>query len=132
MDKFGRVPVIVVGFMLGAIGCGLTALGTATEQAVPVIVGFALIGSSGGVSLLIRTAAGDMPDRPSRARIAYVLSGAVVGAILGPAVFSPIFSGKDELDASVLTIPWLGAGVLSLVALVLALNVRPDPKRIAG
>jgi MFS family permease len=60
-----------------------------------------------------------------------VLSGAVVGAILGPAVFSPIFSGQDKLEASVLTIPWLGAGVLSLVALVLALNVRPDPKRIA-
>jgi MFS family permease len=132
MDRFGRVPVIVVGFMLGAIGCGLTALGTATEQAVPVIVGFALIGSSGGVSLLIRTAAGDMYPTNRRARgIAYVLSGAVVGAILGPAVFSPIFSGKDELDASVLTLPWLGAGVLSLVALVLALNVRPDPKRIA-
>ena len=131
MDRYGRVPVIVVGFILGAIGCGLTALGTATEQAVPVIVGFALIGSSGGVSLLIRTAAGDMypPDRRARG-IAYVLSGAVVGAILGPAVFSPIFSGKEELEASVLTIPWLGAGVLSLVALVLAVNVRPDPKQI--
>ncbi len=132
MDRFGRVPIIAVGFLGGATGCALTALGTATEQAVPVIVGFALIGSSGGVSLLTRTAAGDMYPPERRARgIAYVLSGAVVGAILGPAVFSPIFSGKDELEASVLTIPWLGAGVLSLVALVLALNVRPDPKRIA-
>ena len=131
MDRFGRVPVIVVGFLLGATGCGLTALGTATELAVPVIVGFALVGSSGGVALLIRTAAGDMYLANRRARgIAYVLSGAVVGAILGPAVFSPLFSGK-ELEASVLTIPWLGAGVLSLGAMVLALNVRPDPKRIA-
>ena len=131
MDRFGRVPVIVVGFLLGATGCGLTALGTATELAVPVIVGFALVGSSGGVALLIRTAAGDMYPANRRARgIAYVLSGAVVGAILGPAVFSPLFSGK-ELEASVLTIPWLGAGVLSLGAMVLALNVRPDPKRIA-
>ncbi len=131
MDRFGRVPVIVVGFLLGATGCGLTALGTATELAVPVIVGFALVGSSGGVALLIRTAAGDMYPANRRARgIAYVLSGAVVGAILGPAVFSPLFSGK-ELEADVLTIPWLGAGALSLVALVLALNVRPDPKRIA-
>src|ERR671924_415986 len=90
-----------------------------------------LVGSSGGVALLIRTAAGDMYPANRRARgIAYVLSGAVVGAILGPAVFSPIFSGREELDASVLAVPWLGAGALSLVALVLALNVRPDPKRI--
>lgn len=132
MDRFARVPVIVVGFILGATGCALTALGTATETAVPVIAGFVLVGSSGGIALLIRTAAGDMYPPSRRARgIAYVLSGAVVGAILGPAVFSPIFSGNDQLDASVLTIPWLGAGVLSLVALVLALNVRPDPKRIA-
>ena len=131
MDRFGRVPIIVVGFTFGAIGCGLTALGTATETAVPVVLGFMLIGSSGGVALLIRTAAGDMYPPERRARgIAYVLSGAVLGAILGPAVFSPIFSGKKELDASVLTVPWLGAGVLSLVALVLALSVRPDPKRI--
>lgn len=132
MDRFGRVPVIAVGFVLSATGCALTALGTATETAVPVIAGFALIGSGGGIALLIRAAAGDMYPPTRRARgIAYVLSGAVFGAILGPAVFSPLFSGKDELDASVLTIPWLGAGALSLVALVLALNVRPDPKRIA-
>jgi MFS family permease len=132
MDRYGRVPVIAVGFVLSATGCALTALGTATETAVPVIVGFALVGSGGGIALLIRTAAGDMYPASRRARgIAYVLSGAVLGAILGPAVFSPLLSGKDELDASVLTIPWLGAGALSLVALVLALNVRPDPKRIA-
>ena len=131
MDRFGRVPVIAIGFVLSATGCALTALGTATETAVPVIAGFALVGAGGGIALLIRAAAGDMYPPARRARgIAYVLSGAVLGAILGPAVFSPLFSGK-ELDASVLTIPWLGAGALSLVALVLALNVRPDPKRIA-
>src|SRR5919108_665485 len=74
-----------------------------------------------GLRVAARARARDLPC---------VLSGAVVGAILGPAVFSPIFSGREELDAGVLTVPWLGAGVLSLVALVLALNVRPDPKRI--
>jgi MFS family permease len=131
MDRFGRVPIIITGFALGSIGCVLTALGTATEQAVPVIAGFVLVGASGGVALLIRTAAGDMypPDRRARG-IAYVLSGAVFGAILGPAVFAPLFSGKDKLDASILTIPWLVAGGVSLVALALALFVRPDPKRI--
>jgi MFS family permease len=130
MDRFGRVPIILTGFALGSIGCALTALGTGTEQAVPVIVGFVLVGASGGVALLIRTAAGDMYPPARRARgIAYVLSGAVFGAILGPAVFSPLFAGK-EIDASVLTIPWLVAGGVSLIALGLAAFVRPDPKRI--
>jgi MFS family permease len=132
MDTLGRIPVIVGGFSLGAAGCWLTALGTATDSAVAVIVGFALVGSSGGVALLVRTAAGDMYPPERRARgIAYVLFGAVFGAILGPAVFSPLFSGKDELAADVLTIPWIAAGFISLVALGLALAVRPDPKKIA-
>ena len=131
MDHFGRVPVIASGFALGAVGCWLTALGTWADSALAVVAGFALIGSSAGISLLVRTAAGDMYPPSRRARgISYVLVGAVFGAILGPAVFSPIFAGQDELSASVLTIPWLGAGVLSLVAMALALSVRPDPKRI--
>ena len=132
MDRLGRIPVIAGGFGLGAVGCWLTALGTATETAVPVIAGFALVGSSSGVALLLRTAAGDMYPPERRARgISYVLFGAVFGAILGPAFFSPIFAGKDELDADVLTIPWVAAGFISLIALGLALSVRPDPKRIA-
>ena len=132
MDRLGRIPVIAFGFGLGAAGCALTALGTATGSALAVISGFALIGSSAGISLLIRTAAGDMypPDRRARG-IAYVLVGAVFGAILGPAVFSPLLSGQDDLEASVLTIPWLAAGVLALIALGITLCVRPDPKQIA-
>jgi MFS family permease len=131
MDRFGRVPVIAAGFALGAVGCWLTALGTWADSGLAVIAGFALIGSSAGISLLVRTAAGDMYPPSRRARgIAYVLVGAVFGAILGPAVFSPIFAGQDELKASVLTLPWLASGVLSLVAMGLALCVRPDPKRI--
>jgi DHA2 family multidrug resistance protein-like MFS transporter len=110
MDRLGRIPVIAGGFTLGAIGCWLTALGTAVDSSPAVILGFALVGSSGGVALLVRTAAGDMYPPQKRARgISYVLIGAVFGAILGPAVFSPLFSGK-ELAADVLTIPWIAAG----------------------
>jgi MFS family permease len=132
MDSLGRIPVIVGGFSLGAVGCWLTALGTAVDSAPAVILGFALVGSSGGVALLVRTAAGDMYPADRRARgISYVLFGAVFGAILGPAVFSPLFAGEDELAADVLTIPWIAAGFISFVALGLALAVRPDPKTIA-
>ena len=131
MDRLGRIPVITGGFVLGAIGCWMTAFGTATDSAVAVVLGFALIGSSSGIALLVRTAAGDMYPPERRARgISYVLFGAVFGAILGPAFFSPLFSGK-ELDADVLTIPWIAAGFISCIALALVLAVRPDPKRIA-
>ena len=131
MDRFGRVPVIATGFALGAVGCALTAVATRWDSTLAVVAGFALIGAQGAISLLIRTAAGDMYPPERRARgISYVLFGSVFGAILGPTVFSPMFAGKD-VEADSLTVPWLAAGAMALVALVLVQFVRPDPKRIA-
>jgi MFS family permease len=131
MDRFGRTPVMTAGFALGAIGCALTALATRTDSTLAVIAGFGLVGASSGISLLIRTAAGDMYPPERRARgISYVLFGAVFGAILGPTVFGPLFAGKD-VNADALTVPWLAAGAIALVALVMVQFVRPDPKRIA-
>jgi MFS family permease len=130
MDSYGRVPVIAVGFLLGSLGCVVTAAGTHWELSSAVIVGFVLLGVSGAVTLLIRTAAGDMYPPERRARgISLVLFGAIFGAILGPAVFGPLFADKD-VEADTLTVPWLAAGGLSLVALALVLFVRPDPKVI--
>jgi MFS family permease len=131
MDRIGRRPVIAGGYLLATGGCGLTALATNVESSVVLILGFLLTGGASGVALLIRTAAGDMYPPERRARgISYVLFGSVFGAILGPALFGPLFAGR-ELDAAALTVPWLAAGGISLCASVLVLMVRPEPKRIA-
>ena len=131
MDRAGRKPVLSVGFVLAAFGCCLTALATQIGSTIAVIAGFGLMGAAGAIALLIRTAAGDMYPPERRARgISFVLFGSVFGAILGPAVFSPLFAGKD-LEADALTVPWLAAGGLALVALAITSLVRPDPKVIA-
>jgi MFS family permease len=131
MDRFGRRPVIAGGYLAAAAGCSLTALATNIDSTPILILGFMLTGAASGIALLIRTAAGDMYPPEHRARgISYVLFGSVFGAILGPAVFGPLFAGR-ELDAAALTVPWLAAGGISLIALGLVLLVRPDPKRIA-
>jgi MFS family permease len=131
MDRYGRVPVLAAGFCIGAAGGGLAALGSALESPVPVFLGLVLVGTAGGTSLLARTAAGDMYPPERRARgIALVLVGAVFGAILGPAVFSPLLSGR-ELDGDSLALLWLAGSAFMLAGLALVLFVRPDPKRIA-
>src|SRR3954470_8323322 len=131
MDRLGRKPVIAGGYVSAAAGCSLTALATNLGSAPLVILGFALTGAANGIALLIRAAAGDMYPPERRARgISYVLFGSVFGAILGPAVFGPLFSGR-EVDAHALTVPWLAAGGISLIAMALVAQVRPDPKRIA-
>jgi MFS family permease len=131
MDRLGRVPVIAGGFAVGALGCTLTALGCAVESAAVVILGFVGVGAMNGAVLLARTAAADMypPERRARA-ISYVLFGSLFGAATGPLVFRPLFAGKD-LELDTLVVPWFAAAAIALVAVVVALTIRPDPRTIA-
>ena len=69
------------------------------------------------------------PERRARG-IALVLFGSVFGAILGPAVFSPLLAGRD-LDGDALSTLWIAASGFMIVGLAIVLAVRPDPKRIA-
>jgi MFS family permease len=131
MDRFGRVPVLITGFGLGVAGGVLAAIGAGFDLALPVLVGLVCVGAASATALLARTAAGDMYPPSRRARgISFVLFGAVFGAILGPAVFSPLLTGKD-LDADALVLPWLAASAFMVLGLVLVASVRPDPSRIA-
>jgi MFS family permease len=131
MDRLGRVPVIAGGFVVGMVGCVLTALGCIADNAPLVILGFVGIGAMNGSVLLARTAAADMypPEKKARA-ISYVLFGALFGAALGPLVFRPLFAGKD-LELETLVIPWFAAAAMCVVGLVIALSIRPDPRTIA-
>jgi MFS family permease len=131
MDRIGRIPVLAGGFALGSVGGVVTSLGAYQESTLLAIAGFALIGAAGATGQLARAAAGDMYPPERRARgIAYVLFGAVFGAILGPAVFSPIFRGR-ELSSEALAVPWLAGAAMMALAVAVVVNVRPDPKRIA-
>jgi MFS family permease len=131
MDRFGRMPVIRAGFAAGIGGPALTALGLAVDSAVLVVAGFALCGASSGTILLSRAAAAEMYPPERRARgMAFVLFGAVFGALLGPLVFGPLLAGA-ELDRDALVTPWLAASAVMVVGLAIAFGVRPDPSTAA-
>jgi MFS family permease len=132
MDRLGRVPVLAGGFCAGAAGCVVAAFGSAASSAPAVLGGLVLVGTANATALLARTAAGDMYPPQRRARgIALVLFGSVFGAILGPAVFSPLLAGR-ELEGDALRTLWLAAAVFMVVGCAIACCVRPDPKRIAA
>jgi MFS family permease len=131
MDRFGRIPVLVVGFVVATLGLVVTGIGTRIVEAPLVIAGFVLLGAALGTLTLVRTAGGDMyPPEKRAAGIALVLSGAVVGAFLGPVVFDPLLAGR-QLSTDSLSIAWLAAVGFPLAGLALVLCVRPDPRRIA-
>jgi MFS family permease len=132
MDRHARVPVLAAGCGLGVAGCVIAAAGAGLESAPLVLLGFVMIGGSSGTVLLARAAAADLYPPRRRARgISYVLFGSLFGAALGPLVFRPLLSGR-HLDSGDLVIPYLAAGVIMLVGLVIVLQVRPDPKVFAA
>jgi MFS family permease len=131
MDRYGRTPVIAGGFATGIVATVTVALGCFWESTPLVVLGLGLVGASAGTVILARAAAADMYPPERRARgISLVLFGAVVGAAFGPLVFRPLFAGEHHVDADSLVVPWLVAGLIMVAGLVIALCVRPDPKRI--
>jgi MFS family permease len=131
MDRFGRMPVISAGFVGGTLGTIATGFAVRTGSIPLVVLGFILIGFSQASFGLARSAGGDMypPDRRARG-IGYVLFGAVFGAILGPSLFGPLLSGEAP-SGDTMSIAWFAASAFTLAGLVMALAVRPDPRRIA-
>jgi MFS family permease len=131
-DRFGRMPVIRVGFVLGTIGPAVTAAGCAAVSGVLVFLGLGLCGAAQSIVLLSRAASAEMfpPDRRARG-MSIVLFGVVSGAIWGPLVFGPMFSGR-ALTPHALVVPWLAAGLFTIAGFVISFGVRPDPKTIAA
>ena len=130
-DRFGRMPVIRSGFALGIGGPAVTAAGCAAESGPLVFAGLGLCGAAQAIVLLSRAAAAEMfpPERRARG-MSIVLFGVVSGAVWGPVVFGPMFSGRD-LTPDDLVVPWLAAGAFTLAGLALSFGVRPDPKELS-
>src|SRR4051794_34377491 len=130
-DRVGRMPVIRTGFVLGIAGPAVTAAGCALEAGALVFLGLALCGAAQAIVLLSRAAAAEMfpPERRARG-MSIVLFGVVSRAIWGPPVFGPMFSGRS-LTPDDLVVPWLAAGLFTLVGLLVSFGVRPDPKDLS-
>jgi MFS family permease len=131
-DRTGRMPVIAGAFGGGMLGCALVAAGCRVSSAVLVCAGLAILGAAGSIVLLSRAAAAEMfpPDRRARG-MAFVLFGAVSGAVWGPLIFGPLFAHRST-DAHALAAPWLVGVPFLTVGLVLALLVGPDPQTISA
>ena len=127
-DRFGRMPVIRTGYALGLAGPLVTGAGCNWRSGVLVFLGLGLCGAGQSITLLSRAAAAEMfpPERRARG-MSIVLFAVVSGAIWGPLVFGPMFSGC-KFDAHDLTVPWLAAGLFTLAGLFVSFGVRRDPR----
>jgi MFS family permease len=130
-DRVGRMPVIRAGYVLGIAGPLTTAAACHWRSGVLVFLGLGLCGAGQSIVLLSRAAAAEMfpPERRARG-MSIVLFAVVFGAVWGPLVFGPMFSGRS-FDASDLTVPWLCAGLFTIVGLLVSFCVRRDPRDLS-
>jgi len=130
-DRVGRMPVIRTGYVLGMLGPLTTAAGCYWSEGVLVFLGLGLCGAAQSIVLLSRAAAAEMfpPERRARG-MSIVLFAVVSGAIWGPLVFGPMFSGRT-FDAHDLTVPWLAAALFTAVGFLVSLGVRRDPRDLS-
>ncbi len=129
MARRGRRPGLLVGYLFGAGGAALAAVGVQTQSALIFLVGLALFGGGQASANLSRYAAADLakPDRRGAA-ISLVVFAAAFGSVGGPALTGTAASVADGLN-------WVDevgvfgfTTVFFLIAAVVAhLFLRPDP-----
>lgn len=133
MQRFGRRPGLVLGFLAGMLGMAIDAVAIIFGSFALFLVGLILIGVARGITDQSRYAAADVVRMPQRARaISTVVFAGTVGAIGGPLLVGPLGRIALGLGLPELTGPMFGGAILFLFgAALIVLLLRPDPRTIA-
>jgi MFS family permease len=132
MDRRGRRPGLVLGFVVGITGA-LIMLFAVTHRTLPVyLFGGMILAVSTAVGQLSRAAAADMypPHRRGQA-VGIVVAGGLVGGVVGPSLVTVGVRIAPRLGADPLAVPWIFVVAVFLIALLLLRQLRPDPRDIA-
>jgi MFS family permease len=130
MDRAGRRPGLVLGYVLLSLS-GLAAfLAVSAGTAIGLIASCGVLGAGAGAALLGRAAVADMhpPERRGRAVGRLVLVG-TVGAVGVPPIAALIDPTGSDATAS--SAPWLLVTLLGAAGLALVSSLRPDPRVLA-
>lgn len=133
MDRVGRVPVLIAGYLAALVGAVVAAVSVIAGFFVGVVLGAALIGVGTGIGLLGRLCVAEMypPERRGQA-VGYAIMGITVGAIGGPLLTARVAALAEARGGDPLAWPWVVAALLFAAAGVAVALVRPDPRRIAA
>ncbi|MFC7216613.1 MFS transporter [Streptomyces polyrhachis] len=132
MSRRGRRAGLVLAYLIGAAGAALVVLAAVVGSFPLLLLGMAAFGAGSSANLQARFAAADLAEPRHRGRaIATVVWATTVGAVLGPNIAGP--AGRSVTGLADGRIPaaagpfvW-AAGVFLVVAVVVAVALRPDP-----
>lgn len=132
MDRFGRRVGLAGGYVVMAAAGVVAAVGGLAGSVNWLRSAFAVMGLGVGATLLGRAAVADLypPERRGRAVGTVVMAGAI-GAIGGPPLGAVVHGAARGLGVPSDASPWILASLLAVMALMLVMTLRPDPRELA-
>ncbi len=132
MDRRGRRPGLVLGFLVGAFGAALVAASVEGQVLAGYFFGVVIFAVGVTLGQLTRAAVGDMYPTERRAgAVGLVVTGGLIGGVSGPALVALGARMAHHLGASPLAVPWVFVLAAFGTAGVLLFSLRPDPREIA-
>ncbi|MFE5817673.1 MFS transporter [Streptomyces sp. NPDC056479] len=129
MTARGRRPGLVLAYLIGALGAGVTVIAARIGSFPLLLCGMAAFGAASSANLQARFAAADLAEPERRAQaISLVVWATTIGAVLGPNIAAPAGRSVTGLGIPATAGPFLwAAGIFLISALVVAVLLRPDP-----
>jgi MFS family permease len=131
MDRWGRRPVLMCGYVLGAVGYTIAGSGVAFGILALFVGGILVFAAAMGIAGLTRIAAAEIFPPAERGRaIAWVQTSAIAGGIVGPLLLMLTEPLGHFIGRNALGIVWWIAPPL-LIASALTLRRAAEPIELA-
>nr|MCW2727938.1 transporter [Aeromicrobium sp.] len=127
--RTGRRPALTLGWLCGALGAGVTVLGSETSSLPVALAGLLLFGGSTAANLQSRFAAVDRahPDQIGRS-LSIVVWSTTIGAVIGPNLTGPGAALAGSVGVPDLAGPMIFSAVgFAVAGLLTVVLLRPDP-----
>ena len=131
-DTYGRKAGVILGLLLVGLGASITGVAAMQEYFPIFLLGILVMGLGTGAVQQLRVAAADMfpPNRRAEG-LGYVLTGSLVGAMIGPVLIRTAEAVSDSVDIEPIALAWFFVPIAVVISMAMVLRVRPDPKEIA-
>jgi MFS family permease len=132
MDRYGRRPGFVLGYLLSAVGAAWSAYAIVQLSFWEFCLGATLMGMGRGISEQTRYAAAEVYPPHQRARvIGWLVWAGTLGSVGGPLLVGPSSQVAGRLGVDPHAGPFLAAAGMAVIAMLLTLLfLRPDPMAI--
>jgi MFS family permease len=131
MDRYGRKPPLVVGYLLGAVGYLVAGIGVQMSSLPAFVLGGLMLAAAFGIANLSRLAVAEMFPPAERGRgVAWIQIAAIFGAIAGPVILILSEPIGRALGREPLGLIWFFAPPLLLASAFLTSRAE-EPQKLA-